>query len=37
MIEHVQDATPYQHSNSIWMKEGERNLDEIEELLEKRR
>ena len=34
LVEHVQDAASYQHSNNIWMKKGWRDLGEVEKLLE---
>lgn len=35
VIKHVQDTVPYQHPNNIWVKEGRKDLGEIEELFEK--
>lgn len=36
-IKHVQDATSHQHPDGIGIKEGQRSLSEMEELLKKRR
>lgn len=33
MVEHIQDVAPHQHPDSIWMKKGRKDLNEMEKLL----